>query len=114
MILVMPAVIAIRRLAPLMLFTWGENFYGQLGDGTTTDRHIPTLIGTDTWIMVSAGETHSLGIRSDGRLLAWGDSRDGQLGDDTTLTRYIPTLIGTNTWATISAGGWHSLGINQT
>ena len=45
------------------LFSWGSNWAGQLGDGTTTVRHTPTLIGSDTWIAISGGMDHSLGIR---------------------------------------------------
>jgi len=44
------------------LFAWGWSAIGQLGDGTTIDRHVPTLIGTDTWNMIFAGRYHSLGI----------------------------------------------------
>ena len=50
------------------LFAWGRNVEGQLGDGTTIEKHIPTLIGVDTWLAIAAGRSHSLGVRSDGRL----------------------------------------------
>ena len=66
----------------------------RLGDGTTIDRHIPTLIGADTWQEIAAGGHHSLGIRADGRLFAWGRNGNGQLGDGTTTQRLTPTLIG--------------------
>ena len=49
------------------LFAWGDNRFGQLGDGTTTNRNTPTLIGTDIWNMIAGGGYHTLGIRSDGR-----------------------------------------------
>ena len=90
---------------------WGGNWSGQLGDGTTTNRHTPTLIGTDTWFAISGGIGHSLGLRSDGRLFAWGHNNVGQLGDGTTTNRHTPTLIGTDTWFAISGGTGHSLGL---
>ncbi len=66
------------------LWAWGDNRDGQVGDGSTTDRHLATRIGTDTdWRGVAAGWYHSLAIKSDGSLWAWGDNRYGQLGDGT-------------------------------
>ena len=46
------------------LWAWGENFYGQLGDGTTTDQVTPVQVGTDThWASVAAGFYHTIGLR---------------------------------------------------
>ena len=73
------------------LFAWGVNTDGRLGDGTITTRHIPTLIGADTWREIVAGGHHSLGIRADGRLFAWGFNAQGRLGDGTTVNRHTPT-----------------------
>jgi len=61
------------------LWVWGANYYGQLGDGTTT-RYTPTKIGSsDTWTSVSAGgrsstvgESHTVAIKADGTLWIWG------------------------------------------
>jgi alpha-tubulin suppressor-like RCC1 family protein len=46
-------------------WAWGYNGTGRLGDGTTTDRSSPvSVVGSFTdWCGVSAGQTHSLGIR---------------------------------------------------
>jgi hypothetical protein len=44
------------------LFTWGDNAGGQLGDGTTTRKSIPTQIGNNNWSVVSSGGSHSLAI----------------------------------------------------
>jgi alpha-tubulin suppressor-like RCC1 family protein len=92
------------------LYAWGRNNYGQLGDGTTTNRLTPTAIGSSTWKSVS-GSTHSLGIRGDGKLYAWGRNNYGQLGDGTTTDRLTPTAIGSSTWKSVSGGSNHSLGI---
>ena len=50
----------------------GYNAYGQVGDGTTTDRLAPTLLHFDGWwSAASTGDHHSCGIRSDGSLWCW-------------------------------------------
>ena len=48
------------------LWTWGWNFYGQLGDNTTTNRCTPvtTFAGGTNWKQVSGGETHTAAIRT--------------------------------------------------
>ena len=53
----------VRRLAPHVrdphersLWCWGLNGFGQLGLGDTTDRLVPTRVGTDTdWARMSTG-----------------------------------------------------------
>ena len=82
----------------------GKNYYGQLGDGTTTDEHSPTEIGTETnWVSIAAGAWDSLALKSDGTLYAWGDNFYGNLGDGTTTDRHSPTKIGTETnWVSIA------------
>lgn len=52
------------------LYCWGDNEYGQLGDGTTTGRDAPQRIGAG-WSDVSAGGQHTCGIR-EGQLYCWG------------------------------------------
>ena len=64
------------------LWAWGLNNFGQLGDGTTTNRLTPTWIMDDVKA-VAAGGRHSLAIRNDGSLWAWGWNSYGQLGDGT-------------------------------
>ena len=57
------------------LWAWGDNKYGQLGDGTVVDRWSPVQIGTDTdWsqIALSSGAWHTIALKSDGALWAWG------------------------------------------
>ena len=45
------------------LYAWGQNGYGQLGLGDTTDRDVPTKVGTDTWVAVAGGRYHSLAMK---------------------------------------------------
>ena len=95
------------------LWSFGSNLYGQVGDGTNTEKLWQVQIGTGTnWVAVSAGSFHSLAIKSDGTLWAWGQNGNGQLGDGTLIDKNIPIQIGSATnWAYVSAGGNHSMAI---
>lgn len=73
------------------LYSWGDNYRNQLGDGSTSDRKNPNRIGVDNnWESVSAGDSHSIAIKTDGFLYAWGWNFNGQLGDGTTENKKIP------------------------
>jgi len=83
---------------------WGWNGYGQLGDGTNTDRNTPTQtssLGTGrTAVAISSGRTHTCAILDDATVSCWGWNDKGQLGDGTTADRNTPTQtssLGTNT-----------------
>ena len=99
------------------LWTWGYNFYGQLGDGTGTNRNVPIQIGIATdWSQVAAGLFFSLALKTDGTLWAWGRNNSGQLGIGSNLApndlKLVPTQVGTATdWSKIAAGDAHSLAI---
>lgn len=95
------------------LWAWGDNYYGQLGDGTTTDKILPTRVGAENdWVTVDAGNIHNVAIKSDGSLWAWGWNANGQLGDGTKTNKYVPTRIGTDyDWFIISADQRHTMAI---
>ena len=63
---------------------WGSNFNGQLGDGTTVDKSVPTSIpGLSNVKQLAAGFYHTVVLIEDGTVKAWGSNYDGQLGDGT-------------------------------
>lgn len=74
------------------LWTWGSNFYGQLGDGTNTERDTPVKVMDDV-TAVSAGENHTAVIKADGTLWTWGKNFHGELGDGTTTDHDTPVKV---------------------
>jgi VCBS repeat-containing protein len=95
------------------LAAWGNNSYGQLGDGTTTTRASPVQIGSATsWKSVATGADHTVAVRTDGTLWAWGWNAFGQLGDGTDTDRTSPVQIGLATsWQSVAAGDYHALAV---
>lgn len=93
------------------LWVWGNNEYGQLGDGTKIDRHTPVKIMDDV-VAVSAGSSHTVVIKTDGSLWAWGDNDLGQLGDGTTESKLEPIKIMDGV-SSVAAGTYHTAAIKQ-
>jgi alpha-tubulin suppressor-like RCC1 family protein len=98
------------------LWAWGRSFSGQLGDNTITTRSSPVSVvgGFSDWCQASAGDVHSLAVRSNGTLWSWG-ANGGRLGDNTVTTRLSPVSVvgGFSDWCQASAGGAHSLGLRS-
>jgi alpha-tubulin suppressor-like RCC1 family protein len=74
---------------------WGENGFGQLGDGTTTNRPTPVgVVGLSSGIVaVATGGYHSCTLTSMGGVRCWGGNAYGQLGDGTTTRRSTPVDV---------------------
>ena len=86
-------------------YCWGNNGSGQLGDGTFTNRSIPTAVSAPTGVTLSgimASAAHSCAQGSDGNAYCWGANGSGQLGDGTNTTRSLPTAVGAPAGVTLS------------
>ena len=90
------------------LWTWGENFHGQLGVNNTTSRSTPvtTLLGGTNWKSIASGYGHIIAIKTDGTLWCWGRNGYGNLGVNDTTSRSTPvtTLLGGIDWKSIACG----------
>lgn len=87
----------------------GYNAYGQLGDGTTSNRYSPIEIVSSNVIAIAAGLEHSLFVKSDGSLWAIGGNDFGQLGDNATTNHLVPEEIISSNVTAVAAGYGHSL-----
>jgi uncharacterized repeat protein (TIGR02543 family) len=82
------------------MFAWGWNGDGQLGDGTTIQKSIPTLIpfpglnnGEQIQTLTANFNGATTALTTNGRLYAWGFNGNGQLANGSTTNNYFPTLV---------------------
>jgi alpha-tubulin suppressor-like RCC1 family protein len=93
---------------------WGRNTTGQLGDGTTTDRHNPVEVSNLTAVFsVSGGIGHSCALLQGGGLQCWGENYSGELGNGTTNSSLVPVAVTglDQGMKAVSAGGAYTLAL---
>ena len=97
------------------VWAWGNNIYGQLGDGTTTPRSSPVQVpGLSNVSAIAARGHHTLALKQDGTVWAWGNNSSGELGDGTTTPRYSPVQVpGLSAVRATAAGHNHSLALKE-
>jgi alpha-tubulin suppressor-like RCC1 family protein len=94
-----------------ILWAWGDNGSGQLGDGTISGHSSPVQI-TDPLdipdvVVVAAGGLHTFAAGANGEIYSWGSNASGQLGDGTTTGNLIPLPVDTDavSWVGTEPGG---------
>jgi alpha-tubulin suppressor-like RCC1 family protein len=97
------------------VLAWGNNRFGTLGNGTTTNSPVPAPIqGLPGAVAISAGTFFALALTANGEVWAWGDGGHGELGNGAFASSLLPVkvLAPTGTIA-ISAGGAHVLALRS-
>jgi hypothetical protein len=107
------------------VWAWGYNYYGQLGDGTTTDRSYPVQVmsGASAHMggvkALSAGFGHTVALREDGTVWAWGYNYYGQLGDGTGIDKNYAVQVSTDSSTiltgaiAVEAGNDHTMALKE-
>ena len=92
------------------LWCWGDNGYGQVGDGSKDDQGRPVRVSERTWATVTLGGLHTCAIDTAGALWCWGSNKTGQLGlQDYDTDRRTPVRVDDAAdWMSVSAGGGHT------
>src|SRR3989339_790930 len=97
---------------------WGDDTYGQIGNGDTSENLVPTnTTDSSAYTSISAGWRQTCGIRTnDSRVLCWGSGDYGQLGDGSNATHNTlnPNITtDSSIYTSISTGTMHTCGIRS-
>lgn len=94
-------------------YCWGSNYWGQLGDPTTSGANAPRAVtGGLTFLALAAGGSHTCGIAADSTAWCWGYNGMGGLGDSSTSAAGAPVKVRSNLhFASLSAGPMHTCGV---
>lgn len=97
------------------VWSWGENYSGQLGNGSNVSSAHPVQVSLlDDVVEISVGGYHTLALKGDGTVWAWGNNRKGQIGDGTVENSAYPVEVtGLGSVVSIDAGMYHSMALTR-
>jgi alpha-tubulin suppressor-like RCC1 family protein len=91
-------------------YCWGDNLFGQLGDGSDDWRTTPVPVRSDApFASLAVGHEHVCGLTAEGRASCWGSNYHGELGDGTEEDHAVPAAVRTDLrFAALTAGEDHT------
>jgi alpha-tubulin suppressor-like RCC1 family protein len=97
------------------VYAWGDNNYGQLGQGHAQELKKPTKVEGSWFGMkvraIACGSYFSMAATEDGSVYVWGDNDCGQLGVGDTDNRFEPVKINIQNAEKIAGGCQHAVAI---
>jgi alpha-tubulin suppressor-like RCC1 family protein len=109
------------------VWQWGYNIWGELGDGTMTERHTPVQVHGPNDIgflnsitAIMGGEPYNFALKSDGTVWSWGWNSFGSLGDGSNTDSHVPVQVHgpnnnnfLNSIVALGGRGYHSLALES-
>jgi len=96
-------------------YCWGDNYWGELGDGSTTSSLAPVQIAAALpFASVQVAARHSCGVTTTHAAYCWRDNSAGQLGNGSGVASPSPVAVaGGLSLDALSVGGFHSCGLES-
>ncbi len=90
------------------VWAWGNNMFGQLGNGSTNEARVPVQVsGLSSITSLGGRGYHTLAIKADGTAWAWGWNAQGELGNGATNATTVPVEVAGLTNPVAVSGGYH-------
>lgn len=96
-----------------VVYCWGGNFNGELGDGTTAEHLVPTRVASSVRMrQVSAGVHRTCAVSEGDIAYCWGSNAYGAIGDGSSTERWTPVRVsGARHFLAVSTGYFHTCGV---
>lgn len=77
-----------------VVLAWGANDFGQLGNGSLEDSHVPIKVARLSKVCaIACGANQSYALKKDGTVWSWGHNDKGQLGINSTTNSHVPVQV---------------------
>jgi alpha-tubulin suppressor-like RCC1 family protein len=99
-----------------IVWAWGSNAYGELGDGSTSSRPVPVRVlgvTNPTRIAAYAQGQFAMALQANGQVVTWGRNDHGQLGQGDVTDRSTPVLLPVTGFRQLGAGSAFALAVDR-